>query len=266
MAGGSDQADSQVDEGTPGGAPDAIPEIALPFSLDDVPATLSGDEARTWLRGRQAQMQAGYTREVQQARQAQREAQEALELRARLEDDSTRREALSELLSPYGLELDWEEELEGQEPYPQADEFDQVPVVPPEIDERISAIEAERAHERETANEERWVNHARAGLDAFARREGLQSADDIPEVLRQQILRNAMGEPRLEDGLLDMAAAVDLFDQQRAEHQRVARAGYLESKDTPRIALGGPPADQHIDTKTAEGRIKKSLLIAQRHG
>lgn len=264
MAGGDpNDPDPQTPEGTPQ-SPDTPEFPALPFSIDDVPETLSRSEAQAWLRGREAQMQRGYTKVVQESREAQKAAEEALSLRQRLEDDATRREAIAEILSRDGIEIEWPDELQGLDPGD--DDLDADYSQPdPQLIRRIEAIEQRNQQSDEQSQRDAWINHTRAGLQAFAEREKVGSLEQVPEPIRKQIVANAMSEPRLDNGLLDMEAGIRLYDLQRAEIARITREGYIASKDTPAVDIGGGSADPHNDLTTVQGRVAAGLKIAQRH-
>jgi hypothetical protein len=241
---------------------------ALPFSYDDVPETLTRDEATTWLRAREAQMTHGFTKAVNEALELRNRARDALTWQERMENEESRREAIDELLAPYDIELEWPEiEEEGAEPY-----LEDGTAVDPELIERLERVEQTQAQEADSREEAAWIAHVTDGLNAFAAREGitardgLQPAEMIPKPVRDTILHHAMQLPRTAEGQLDIDAAVGVYDQTVEVIAKATRSGYIASKDTPSIALGGGTADPHTDLSTQEARLALGNKIAQRHG
>lgn len=272
LKGGSDQADEQAPaagEGTP--SPEeqlGLAPPALPFSIEDTPETLSRADAIVWLRAREAQMNAGVTKVVNEAIDRRKEAETALSLQERLENEESRRQAIEDLLAPYDIELEWPDaEVEGAEPVVDDTLLD----TDPELVERLGRVEEYVETQAETRAESEWIEHVTSGLEAFARREkitpleGLSLAESIPRPVRDTILNHAMQLPRTESGQLDIAAAVGEYDQTAEHIAKAARAGYIGSKDTPTITLGGATADPHQDLSTQEARLRAANLIAQRH-
>lgn len=269
-------------EGQPAGAPGpgtpspeeqlGVAPPALPFSYDDVPETLTRADATTWLRAREAQMTSGFTKAVNEALEIRRQAESALTWQQRLENEESRREAIDELLEPYGIELEWPDAaIEGAEPVVDDtgyyDETDQ------QVFDRLEAVEQAVESQADAQEEAAWISHVTEGLNAFARREGIQAAEAgqdpaeaIPKPIRDTILHHAMQLPRTSEGQLDIQAAVGVYDEAVDLISRGQVRRYIGSKDTPAINLGGGAADPYQDLSTQEGRLRAANLIAQRYG
>lgn len=268
-------------EGQPAGGPDpgtpspeeqlGIQPPALPFSYDDVPETLTREDATTWLRAREAQMTSGFTKAVNEALDIRRQAESALTWQQRLENEESRREAIDELLEPYGIELEWPDAaIEGAEPV--VDDTSYYDDTDEQVFSRLDRVEQAIEVEADAREEAAWINHVTQGLNAFAQREGIQPAEPgqdpaeaIPKPIRDTILHHAMQLPRTPEGQLDIDAAVGAYDQTVEVISRGHVQRYIGSKDTPAISLGGGSADPYIDKSTQEGRLKAANLIAQRY-
>ena len=233
---------------------------ALPFSYDDVPETLTRADATTWLRAREAQMTSGFTKAVNEALEVRRQAEGALTWQQRLEDEESRREAIEELLQPYGIELEWPDaEVEGAEPM-----VDDTGYYDAEVAERLDRVEQYVEVAADAQEEAAWINHVTQGLDAFARREGIQApegmehpAEAIPKPIRDTILHHAMQLPRTPEGQLDIEAAVGAYDEAAEVISRSRVRGYIGSKDTPTISLGGGSAQPRHDLSTQRGAPRR---------
>lgn len=227
-------------------------KIELPFRLEEV----QDESHREWLQGRQAQMQAGFDKELNRLRSEGASAKPLQELAARLDDPDTQQEALAEFLAQHGVELDYDDE-------PAAE-----PAVIPEENEalrRVEILEAQAESDNAAERERAFYAHVDAGLDAFAVQEGHKVGGELPEIARDQLLQAALALPRLENGLLDMSGAVTQYDAQRAFHAENARKGYLKSKDTPFVDLSGEAGDPQVDLTKKSDRLAAANAIAGRH-
>lgn len=246
-------------------APAAIEPPELPFKLEDVE-----DEAqRNWLRARQAQMQAGYTKAIEAQREREQELQAQVDVLNAIEDEGTRREALKEFNAKYGVELEWDDTPDPVEPGTPATVLSaDDPVV-----QRIAQLEAEAEERRandvaQTAEQHRKTRLADidAHLAKFAKEDGFgDKGQDVPEHHRDAIIEIALARPALENGLLNMDEALTIHRARIASLLSGDREKYLGSKDTPHIAIGGGAADPQYDLSKTEDRLKKANLIAQRH-
>jgi hypothetical protein len=278
---GADPVTDEETEGTPAGTAEAPEQDstteppALPFSLDDIPETLTREEARDWLLARQGQMQSGITKVVQESREAQRRAEQALTLQERLANDATRADALKELAGQYGVELDFEDD---GVPADFADDGieelgeDEILGAPPEVVERLERVESRFAEQDQREFEQRFTQHSVSALEGFAQREGIKAeqgkslAESIPAPVRDAIIGHAVQLPRLEGGLLDMDGAIAAYDQVAEVIASGTRASYRASKDTPEIQLGGADAvEARVTPKTQAERLALAQKIAQRH-
>jgi hypothetical protein len=261
-------------EGTP--SPEAqlgIDPPALPFAIDDAPESLSRADAVAWLRAREAQMQSGFQKSVNAALEARKRAESALSLQDRLASEESRRQAITELLQPYGLEPEWDDDDDedvDDDDLPLIDDTDLEAGTDPELLDRLERVEQRFERDDNAAVESRWKAHVTSALSEFAAREKIEGgAEAIPKPVRDTILGHALQAPRIDvngEPQLDVAAGVAAYDETVGLIAQRTRAGYLGSKDTPEIALGGGSADPHQDLSTRDARLKAANLIAQRHG
>lgn len=250
-------------EGTPAAAGSDIPTVELPFTLDSI----EDPNQRAWLEARQAQMQAGFTKALQQQR-TQLEAVRPLQtIQERLSDPAQTRQALAELAAEHGIELEFEDD--GAQPGYVDDGTP--PSADPALEARLAAIEqefqAQRQAETQAQQQQRFVSHAAASLNEYATSElgAGKTADDLPGHVRDGIVAFAMAQPRVEGDLLDMQAGIDLWKAHRAELELELRKSFVGSKDTPTPDLSGEVAEQHRDLTDRRERLKAAEAVAARH-
>lgn len=230
-------------------------------SFHDVKLDELSEEVQPFARAVEARMTAGFTRKTQELASARKEAEAALELERALADDSTRQQALAELLGRYGYELppdegEYESEgtAEGMDPY--EIELAELRARQDQIDERAQLESEQRA-------EAVLRNHVEQALSEYAQKRGT----DLSEAERELVLAQAARvgfDP--DTGLPNMEAALAEHEAHIAELEKAAVERYLASKNVRSPGLGGgvgePATEGPMDQRS---RIDRALRVAGRH-
>lgn len=242
---------------------DDSPKLELPFKLEEIDEnrTLTGAEAREFLRVREAQMQAAFTRSTQEVAELRKGLASRAELLEKLESDDPQvsREALSQLLDRFDLEL------------PDDDDDEGVELSEPTVEERVQAVLAERdAAEAQRSEAERrrqeFDAHVVSNMTAFAKEEGVETIEDLPTHVREELLARAVAAPRLDNGLLDFDKAKAGLLANREAIAAAEKQRYLATKDAPHVgAVTGPSGDKVVDLTDRSTRLARAAAVAGRH-
>lgn len=268
-----DAPDPTVDSAAAGdaGTPEApqTPEWesppALPFTLEEITDdfTLSGPEARSWLAARQAQMQGGFTKAVQTAKEKQKSAEKFLELQDRLSDESTRAAAAQDLLAEFGIEVEWDES-EGT-PAPDEAELTDAARELAELKEQVKPLLEDREKRTEDERRQAFYDVTYKALDAVAEAEGFKDRTDMPEFMHDGILARAMALPRGEDGFLDVDEGARLWMIERDAILATRREKSRKARDVPTPDLNANSADPAPEIGNQASRLARANAIAARH-
>lgn len=250
-------------EGTPAGSTATTPQgtphdaIELPFRLEDV----ENEEHRAWLQGRQAQMQAGYTKAIQKHQERFAPFQTLADQLA-ADDDTARLRALAEFAESHGIELDIEDDGDpaddGAGPDPFADPADP-------LQARIDALEEREQQRQQDQFRDAFNAHAHAGLEALAQQVGADGVSALPEFVRDEVIEIAGRLERRPDGLLNMDDAIVEHLARQAARDEAIRAKYRGSKDVPHVQIGSSEADPSVDLTDQKQRLKAAEAVAARH-
>lgn len=250
----------------PGDQPqDQAPE--LPFKLDDITDdfTLTGEEARKWLLGRQAQLQAPVTRRQQElAQQAEQYAAYA-ELEQRLQDPSTSIDALKALAEMAGVDLDTGEEPEVETPeYTDPLEAEVAALREwREQQETAAATQAETATRQQA--EQEFEDFAVSEMERIAGSLGT-TLDEMAVEDKQDIVARALTSPTLANGLPD-------FDAGLAQH--LAYQEYVATTKAEKYAasktggmnpgVNGGSGSSVVDLRDTNARLAAAMTAADKH-
>jgi hypothetical protein len=253
--------------GTAPGSTDAPALPELPFKIDEI----EDEQARTYLRTREAQMQAGVNKFIEEQRQRERELQAQVDVLNRIEDEGTRREALKEFNAKYGVELEWEDDpapdpADTGTPARELDPNDPIQARILQLEAEAEENRAAKAEETAQRQRDRRIQHLDASLGKYAQEEKFgERGQDVPEHHREAIIEIALAQGVGEDGLFDMDRAITTHRARLGQYLSGERERYTGSKDTPHIAIGGGSADPQFDLTDQKDRLKAANLIAQRH-
>lgn len=260
LAGAAGDVDATDPEAQGSGTPEPDAPPPLPFSIDEIE-----DEAqRQYLRGREAQMQAGFTKAIQGYRS---KVGHLLELDGALsgEDEAARTAALNKLLEPYGYELPGDDD--------DAAPLDDTPDPEDPLDRRLAELEAfrdetvtSRQQEAQDAREREFLLAAQRGLEDIASELGLEGGyAALPEHVRDAVMSRALAMPRNDAGHLDLEAAWDAHKGYEATIREEERTRYRASKDVPAIDPTGGEADPKVNLGDAKTRRERAVAVAGRH-
>lgn len=202
-----------------------------------------GEDPREWALKREKEMQAAFTRKTQalaSQRQANEEAQEAIELQRLLRDPNTQAQALARL--GFDLADEEQEELDPDE----------------ELRQKVALLEAERAREHEmaqlTQREQETLAYMGDQLEIIEGREGREFSDEESEAIASIALANPdqQGRPDVERAFKLLSG---IWDAQLAARR--------ERKTAPRVPGNGSPASRVVDLSTRESRINAAAQAAE---
>lgn len=282
LAGGSDLAPEHTPPAPPEGEPAAAeptqPTVAeatleLPFTLEEIgdDFRLEGPQARQFLTARQAQMQGVLTKKTQELAQLQEKLGQRVELFDRLDNEDTKRDALNELLEPFGYRIPEDAPADAANaestelPEEPGDEDPQIA----ELREQLAALQERNATQDQQDAQERFDTHVVESLDKLATTLGYTKAEDVPEAARNAVLARAMALPRLtgdQDGLMNFDQAIADEIAYREQLEKAHREAFLESKKVPGLvtANAGVPAQPAVDLSDPATRRQHALAIAGR--
>lgn len=262
LCGGSPEVDEELEGAVPQERePEQTTEGDTPFRLEDI----ADEQQREWLRSREEEMKAGYSKRLNTELQ---EARELKELQGRLEDPETQQAALVEFNAKYGIELEFEDAPAPERTDPEENE---ALARLEKLEEAEAARNANDQAAQDAAREQQFQDAIVTGFTALAEQEGFKNEaglfdpTEIPMEIREHVIANAIALPRLENGLLDMSEAIKSYGAQAEMAVKRAQAGYIRSKDTPVVDLSSEVADPQIDLSSREARLKQAEAIAGRH-
>jgi hypothetical protein len=263
---GTTPAPSSTTTPPPSGTSDA-PQFEAPFNINDVPA-----EYREHVERYTKQVHGAFTRKTMELAQQRQAAEQAVAFydRFHADDEAARDAAVTEYLKANGWDLGEEEETSP------AETTDAPPAHDPELLARIERAEqqlqARDEADQRAAHEaylEDFQGRYESGVDQWAKANGYESGDKLPDYLKTQIAGyvrgvpavNAQGQPvtgEFEARYPNMDAALALLDADRA--------AYLASKDVPTPNTKAVTATQHRPAPTTDQeRRARALEVAGRH-
>jgi hypothetical protein len=254
--GGADQAGGPDQQGGDQG-------FDAPFDLNDVAEEYRGDVERYV-----KQTQGAFTRKTMElAEQRNRVAAQA-DLEARLGDESTRQEALQELLGRYDLELQVEgDDTEGYDDVPEYGESEnELPqwarALVEREQERDAELQRERVERGRTETEQRLESHVRAELDGY-RQKAYAKADALPPEVHDALLGFGMVLPARADGMPDMPGAVAMLESIEA----AAVQRFIDSRRTTPLPAtrNGSSGTEVPNLNNDAERLKRANAVAARH-
>lgn len=246
---------------------DQAPE--LPFKLDDITDdfTLTGEEARKWLLGRQAQLQAPVTRRQQElAQQAERLAVYD-ELEKQLNDPNTSVEAVVAFAKRAGIELDvGEDEVEDDDATEYTDPLEKEVA---ELRAWREQQEADAATAQESAAaaaaEQQFEQHAISEMERIAQSMGT-TLEEMPAEDKQDIVARALTSPTLANGLPDFDAGLAAHVAYKEYVSKLEAEKYAASKTGGmNPGVNGGSGSSVVDLRDTNQRLARAMAAADKH-
>jgi hypothetical protein len=246
-----------------GGTSSEEPEGLAPFRLEDVP-----EEYREHVERYNKQTQGAFTRKTQELASQREQISDLIELRAALQSDDEARqdEAVASFLSSHGYEFETPAgEQPAATPSGEPEELgfvDEEPASVRELRERLDARDRkeQEAEQAEVQSEQlrAQVSHAEASITSLETR----LERKLPDSSKSAIVAHAAALPRLEDGMPNMDAAIELWEADTA----AAVQAYLQSKDAPPAPdlSGSSGTPQQERPKTRAERLALADQVAER--
>lgn len=266
------------DPGTPTAEADAAPPDTgdqqqdqapeLPFKLDDITDdfTLTGEEARKWLLGRQAQLQAPVTRRQQElAQQAEQYAVYA-ELEQKLNDPSTSLEAVMAFAKRAGIDL----EVDGEDEEDDAEEYTDP------LEKEVAELRAWREQQEQEARtaaetaarteaERQFDDHAVSEMTRIAAAMGT-TLDELPDEDRDDIVARALVAPTLANGLPDFDAGLAQHLAYKEYVAKLEAEKYTASKTGGmNPGVNGGSGSSVVDLRDTNQRLAAAMTAADKH-
>jgi hypothetical protein len=239
----------------------------LPFSLDDVDEnfTLTGDQAKAWLRSRQAQLQAPLTRRQQEIAVEREQLAALSELQARLAADDTKIEALQELAELAGIEIDFDDDGDDEPEDQFADPLEAEVATLRAWKEEQEALKA--SAEQTSAQQDA---EARFNQNAITQMERIASSlgttlDDMPAEDKADIVQRALVAPKLPDGMPDFDAGLAAHLAYREHIANLEKAKYAASKQAMNPGISGGSGTRVTNLRDTQARIAAATAAADKH-
>jgi hypothetical protein len=251
----------------PADQPDVQDIPQLPFSLDDVDEnfTLTGDDAKAWLRSRQAQLQAPLTRRQQELAVEREQLAALAELDRRLAADDTKIEALQELAERAGIQIDFDDD-DDEEP---EDQFADP------LEAEVAALRAWKEEQEATAQNARQTAEqseaeARFNQNAITQMERIAGSlgttlDDMAAEDKADIVQRALVAPKLPDGMPDFDAGLTAHLAYREHISALERQKYAASKDVMNPGISGGSGQRVTNLRDTNARIAAATAAADKH-
>lgn len=257
-----DTPSQDVNAPTPEGGTSEQVAPAIEFAERYDPASIEDPQIRAQVELYAKQLQGDYTRKTQELAAQRREAQQAIDLMTRLQDEESRDQAFGELLESLGMELaDDEPDTPDTGTGLQEGGDDPTTRRLAELEARLAAREAAEQQAAEAQaraqREGQVLEHVDQALDGYAEQQGVEELDPRQ---RRAILAFAAASAPDEHGMPDMQGAIAEYEAMVAG----AVQHYLASKQVATPDASGSSGQPNVDLRDEKSRLAMANAIAER--